>query len=56
MNVTATINGSAVTVVEVIGNGNQIYVSYIDESQNLKVDRLFLSGSNTIVGTNASVN
>lgn len=56
MNVTATINGSTVTVVEAIGNGSNVYISYIDSSNNLKVDRLFLSGSGTIIGTNATVN
>jgi hypothetical protein len=53
MNVSAVINGSVVTVVEVIGNGSCVFVSYIDGSQNLKVDRLFLSGSGTIIGTSA---
>jgi hypothetical protein len=56
MNVTSTINGSSVTVVEIIPNGNQIYLAYIDASANLKVDRLFLSGSGTIIGTSSTVN
>lgn len=39
MNVTATLNGESVTIVDITTNGSTMYVSYIDSSNNLKVQR-----------------
>lgn len=55
MNVTATMNGQSVTVVSVVPNGHQIAITYVDASQNLKVDVQYLSGNGTIIGTGATV-
>jgi len=48
-------SGNNVNIVNVEGNGSQIYVTYKDSSNNLKVDRLYLSGNGTIIGTSASI-
>jgi hypothetical protein len=47
--------GESVNIVSIVPNGCQIYVSYLDSSNNLKVDRLFLSGNNDIIATSASI-
>ena len=48
-------SGNSINIVNVEGNGSQIYVTYTDSSNNLKIDRLYLSGNGTIIGTAASI-
>lgn len=54
MNVTGTLLGSNVTMVETIVNGLEIYAVFIDSSNNLNVSRLnynpTLSGTPVLAG------
>lgn len=43
MNVAATLDGEIVNIVSVNGNGTDIYISYIDSSDNLKYKRKTIS-------------
>lgn len=37
MNVTATMDGESVTIVNVVNDGNNIFITYVDASDNVKV-------------------
>ena len=54
MNISATYNGSSVRVVDIGCNGSNIYVTYVNASNQLIVDRAFLSGSGTVLAISAS--
>lgn len=58
MNITCTIDGEEVTVVNIGGNGTDIYVSYLDSSNNLKSKKLYLNPrtDSTTIGTSATIN
>lgn len=56
MNVTATLDGESVTVVDVNANGQMIYVTYVDSSSVLKISKRFLdsTGLATTLATSAT--
>lgn len=56
--VSATIDGATVNVVEIQQNGSDVYIAYIDTSNNLKVTkktRNYTTSAGTTIGTNATV-
>jgi len=55
MNVTATYNGSSVTICSIVGDGQYAFVSYVDGSGNLIVDKIFVQGEPTTIATSATV-
>lgn len=57
MQLSGTIQGVAgiVNVVDINIVGSQIYTTYVDASNNLKVRTYFLSGDGTLLGTVASI-
>lgn len=60
MNISATLNGQAVTIVGIAVDGTEIYISYVDSSNNLTVTRSFLNrkveDSATVIATSATIN
>jgi hypothetical protein len=57
MNVTATLNGESVTIVDVNVNGLNIVITYVDADDNLKVYQTIVSKAamSTIIATGATV-
>lgn len=57
MQISATMNDGVgvVNVVDITVNGNQIYTTYVDASNILKVRTFFLSGNGTVIGTGATI-
>jgi hypothetical protein len=57
MNVSATLNGESVTIVDVNVNGLNIAITYVDASTNLKVYITYVSKAamSTIIATGAAV-
>ena len=58
MNITVTINGDSVTLVGIEANGDDIYLQYIDGSQNLLTTKIFVPPSQLpyLIGTGAVIN
>jgi hypothetical protein len=60
MNVSATYDGSVVNIIDVDVDGTDIYISYIDASQNLKIGKKFLAPNQnqtpTLIATSVTVN
>jgi len=55
MKVSATFNGSVVQIADIDVNGCQIYVTYVDASSNLIVDKVFYPQSATTIATGATI-
>lgn len=58
MNISATYKGESVTIVDVDVNGGTIYVTYIDDSDVMKVSSDLFPNTTTMVtiATSATVN
>ena len=59
MNVTATYKGQSVTIVDVDVNGSSIYVTYVDASNVMYVDKSMINpmaSAATQIATGATVN
>jgi len=58
MNVTATLDGDVVTIVDVDINGSDIYIAYVDSSNDVKVTKKLypLGSTGFIIATSATVN
>lgn len=57
MNITATLDGVGVTIVDVTTDGSNINITYRDASANLKVTRIHFDSktSATTIATSATV-
>lgn len=57
MNISATLNGESVTIVQVIANGSDIYISYIDSNGDLRITKttFSLGVESVVIATNASI-
>jgi hypothetical protein len=59
MNISATLNNNEiVNIVAINVNGHNIYISYVDDSANLKVSQEFLlnvGSTGTIIATSAGI-
>lgn len=42
MNISATLDGESVNIINVNNDGHVIYITYIDSSNNIKVTKKFL--------------
>jgi len=51
MNVTATLDGESVTIVDIDVNGSQIYITYVDASSNLKTKIKYFEENETIASS-----
>lgn len=58
MNISATLNGEAVTIVSIVGNGLDVYIAYIDSSTNLKMTKKMraMSEESVLIATGATIN
>jgi len=56
MNLSCTLDGEAVTIVDITINGRDLYISYIDASTNLKVIVKKIDRDGTgIIATSATI-
>ena len=59
INLSATLNGESVTILDVDVNGHSCYIVYKDISDNLKVNRGYFNNSTSasnIIATNVIIN
>lgn len=56
MNVSAILNNESVTIIDIDVDGTDIYVSYVDASNNLNITKKFLDPKTnyTTIATSAS--
>lgn len=57
MNITATLNGASVTIVDVTTDGSNINITYRDAAANLRVTRTHYDSTAlaTIIATSATI-
>jgi hypothetical protein len=58
MDITATYNGASVHIVDIDVEGDNCYITYVDGSSVLKVDKIFLPANSTpyTVATGCTIN
>lgn len=54
MNIQTTYKGESVSIVETNINGHNVYITYIDSNNNLKVDQVYLS-ANSPIATSSTI-
>lgn len=58
MNISATLDGESVNIINVNNDGHVIYITFVDSSSNIKVTKKFLdvSDGSITIATGATIN